>query len=139
MKKGAVLQARLSALIASLGHTDQLAVADAGLPVPASTERLDLALTRGIPSFMQVVETIASEMQIEGVIMAREIKEANPDVHEQIMKQITQWQQQQGNSIQITYVSHERFKTQTADCRAVVRSGECTPYANIILCSGVVF
>ena len=36
-------------------------------------------------------------------------------------------------------VSHEEFKRRTAKARAMVRTGECTPYANIILIAGVKF
>ncbi|MBF3339854.1 D-ribose pyranase, partial [Leptospira borgpetersenii serovar Hardjo-bovis] len=39
----------------------------------------------------------------------------------------------------VRYVSHEQFKLKTADSQAVIRSGECSPYANIILCAGVTF
>ena len=39
----------------------------------------------------------------------------------------------------VTFVSHEAFKEKTAQCKAVIRTGEVTPYANIILCSGVSF
>ena len=36
-------------------------------------------------------------------------------------------------------VSHEEFKRRSATARAVVRTGECTPYANIMLIAGVAF
>ncbi|MFR3357430.1 MAG: RbsD/FucU domain-containing protein, partial [Enterobacter hormaechei] len=52
---------------------------------------------------------------------------------------IEQLQQHQGNTIEIRYTTHEQFKQQTADSQAVIRSGECSPYANIILCAGVTF
>ncbi|MEF1307007.1 RbsD/FucU domain-containing protein, partial [Vibrio owensii] len=39
----------------------------------------------------------------------------------------------------INYVSHEDFKARTEQSRAVVRTGECTPYANVIFQAGVVF
>ncbi|MDW1631375.1 RbsD/FucU domain-containing protein, partial [Vibrio sp. Y176] len=42
-------------------------------------------------------------------------------------------------SIEIKYVSHEAFKARTEQSRAVVRTGECTPYANVIFQAGVVF
>ncbi|HCS2498763.1 TPA: D-ribose pyranase, partial [Shigella flexneri] len=45
----------------------------------------------------------------------------------------------QGNTIEIRYTTHEQFKQQTAESQAVIRSGECSPYANIILCAGVTF
>ncbi|MDH8101810.1 RbsD/FucU domain-containing protein, partial [Klebsiella pneumoniae] len=41
--------------------------------------------------------------------------------------------------IEIRYTTHEQFKQQTAESQAVIRSGERSPYANIILCAGVTF
>ncbi|SUB14264.1 D-ribose pyranase [Pantoea agglomerans] len=52
MKKGRLLNAELSHVIARLGHTDTLTIADAGLPIPAGPQRIDLALTPGTPDFM---------------------------------------------------------------------------------------
>ncbi len=49
MKKGAVINQLVSELLAGLGHMDEIVIADAGLPIPPGTRRIDLALTRGIP------------------------------------------------------------------------------------------
>ncbi|KFB99920.1 high-affinity permease component of an ABC superfamily ribose transporter [Trabulsiella guamensis ATCC 49490] len=139
MKKGTVLNAEISSVISRLGHTDSLVVCDAGLPVPHSTERIDMALTQGVPSFMQVLEVVTTEMQVEKAILAEEIKQHNPQLHEALLKHIERLQQHQGNTIEIRYTTHEQFKQQTALSQAVIRSGECSPYANIILCAGVTF
>ncbi|WP_058910741.1 D-ribose pyranase [Entomohabitans teleogrylli] len=139
MKKGTVLNAEISAVISRLGHTDTLVVCDAGLPIPSSTQRVDMALTQGVPSFMQVLEVVTVEMQVEAAILASEIKQKNPQLHEALLQHLEQLQQRQGNAIEIRYISHEQFKQKTADSQAVIRSGECSPYANIILCAGVTF
>ena len=52
MKKGQLLNQHISAIIAGMGHTDELVIADAGLPIPEGTNRVDLALTKGIPAFL---------------------------------------------------------------------------------------
>ncbi|RCW95385.1 MULTISPECIES: D-ribose pyranase [Kosakonia] len=139
MKKGRVLNADISLVISRLGHTDSLVVCDAGLPVPRNTQRIDMALTQGVPSFMQVLEVVTAEMQVESAIIASEIKQHNPQLHETLLKHIEQLQQHQGNNIEVRYVTHEQFKKHTADSHAVIRSGECSPFANIILCAGVTF
>ena len=138
MKKGTVLNADISSVISRLGHTDTLVVCDAGL-VPRSSARIDMALTQGVPSFMQVLEVVTAEMQVEAAVIAEEIKTHNPQLHATLLKHLEQLQQHQGNTIEIRYTSHEQFKKQTADSQAVIRSGECSPYANIILCAGVTF
>jgi len=139
MKKGTVLNSDISRIISRLGHTDTLVVCDAGLPVPKTTERVDLALTQGVPTFMQVLDVVTAEMQVEAAILALEIKQHNPQLHETLLSHIEQLQQHQGNTIEIRYITHEQFKINTASSQAVIRSGECSPYANIILCAGVTF
>ena len=76
MKKIGTLNSRLSKVIAEMGHTDTLAVADAGLPIPDETERIDLALTRGVPGFLQTLQTVLEELEVEEVVLAEEIRTA---------------------------------------------------------------
>lgn len=139
MKKGRLLNAELSHVIARLGHTDTLTIADAGLPIPAGPQRIDLALTPGTPDFMQVVNAVALEMQVESALIAEEIKQHNPQLHSALVAVLEALQQHQGNIITISYTSHEQFKLQTQRSQAVIRSGECSPFANVILRAGVTF
>jgi D-ribose pyranase len=138
MKKTALINAELSYLIASLGHFDEITICDAGLPIPDHTQRIDLALTHGVPKFIDTVSVILSEMQITGVILASEFQQISPDLHSALLKLIAQ-EQIQGREITVSYISHEDFKTRTGNSKAVVRTGECTPYANVIFQAGVVF
>ncbi|MCL2893860.1 MULTISPECIES: D-ribose pyranase [Brenneria] len=139
MKKAVLLHSEVSALISRLGHTDRLVIGDAGLPIPDTTTRIDLALTHNVPTFLQVVAAVTSEMQVEAAILAQEIIEKNPQLHKALLDQLKQLELHQGNSIEVHYVSHEDFKIQSGKSRAVIRSGECSPYANVILCAGVTF
>ena len=139
MKKGVLLNSPISSVISRLGHTDKITIADAGLPIPSSVERIDLALTQGIPDFMSVLQTVTHEMQIEAVMLAEEIKTINPSLFNEILSYLNLLEQEQKKPIQITYVLHEVFKKQRPENKAVIRTGECTPYANIVLFSGVTF
>jgi len=131
MKKIGILNQPISAMIAGLGHTDTLVVADAGLPIPAGPQRIDLALTQGIPTFLDTLRVILSEMQIEKVIIAEEMPQASPDVYKK-MESIV-------GDVPIETCPHTAFKAMTADAKAIIRTGDFIPYANIILVSGVVF
>ena len=95
MKKGTVLNSDISSVISRLGHTDTLVVCDAGLPIPKSTTRIDMALTQGVPSFMQVLGVVTNEMQVEAAIIAEEIKQ-NPQLHETLLTHLEQLQKHQG-------------------------------------------
>ena len=78
MKKTPLLNIALSQLIASLGHGDMVVIGDAGLPVPPGVPLIDLALTAGVPGFVQTVETVFSEMQVERHIVAQEMALRSP-------------------------------------------------------------
>jgi len=131
MKKSALLNSDLSATIARLGHQDMLAIGDAGLPIPAGPQRIDLALTRGIPGFIDTLRVVLTEMQVERVVIAQETEQISPEIYRQIRKLI--------GELPVEWVSHQDLKQRLTQSAAVVRTGEFTPYANIILISGVVF
>lgn len=131
MKKTKVINSEISYTISKMGHTDSLTIGDCGLPIPSEVNRIDLALKYGVPTFLETLDTVLEELCVEEIVIASEIIEKNEAMHNEILKRF--------ENIQITYVSHEEFKIQTKESKAVVRTGECSPYANIILKSGVVF
>lgn len=139
MKKTNLLHSDLSYLLATLGHTDQIVIADAGLPISDATNRIDLALTHGVPSFIQTVKVILSEAQIEEVVLAQELVDQNPAVHSQLMSLLQTERSQSGKNIPVSYVPHSEFKEKTHVSKGVVRTGECTPFANVIFKMGVTF
>ncbi|WP_350307165.1 D-ribose pyranase [Photorhabdus viridis] len=139
MKKGVLLNSEISAVISRLGHTDQITIGDIGLPIPSSAQRIDLALTQGIPSFISVLNVVTQEMQVEAAFLAEEIIIYNPLIYKLILTQIKELEEQQGNSIIMKYISHNILKEKMKYSRAMIRTGENSPYANIILCAGVTF
>ncbi|EKT61410.1 D-ribose pyranase [Providencia sneebia] len=139
MKKGVLLNSNISSVIAKLGHTDHITLADAGLPIPSQVERIDLAVTQGLPDFMSVLSVITQEMQVEKAILAEEINTINPEMKNRILAHLDLLAQMQGKPIDVEFCDHENLKKITHDSKAVIRTGECSPFANVILCSGVTF
>ena len=133
MKRAGILNSDISRVLSYLGHTDTICIGDCGLPIPDEVERIDLALCFGEPTFMRTLEIVAGDMKVEKIVLAEEIKERNPAVLEQVMKLFD------GQNIEVEFVPHVELKAQTAACKAVIRTGEVTPYANIILQSGCIF
>jgi D-ribose pyranase len=131
MKKGGVLNRELSTLIACMGHTDMITVCDSGLPIPTSVERIDLAVSPGIPSFLDVLQAIAVELKVEEIIFAEELQQHS----QSLMKSV----QDLFPNSSVKTIPHENFKKMSKESKAIVRSGETTPYANVILVSGVIF
>jgi D-ribose pyranase len=131
MKKKGVINALISAVIAELGHMDTLTIADAGLPIPKGVYRIDLALIKGIPGFIDTLRVVLTEMRVEKVIIADEMKQISPGILTEVQRLI--------GDIPVDFVPHQQFKDLTKSSRAIIRTGEFTPYANIILVSGVLF
>ena len=131
MKKTGILNREISDVVADLGHTDTIVVCDAGLPIPQDVRRIDISLVGGKPGLIETLETIALELEVEGCIMAAEVRDESPHILEAVKKVFPKatWQ----------FVPHTEFKMQTHDAKAVIRTGEFTHYSNVILIAGVVF
>ena len=132
MRKTVLLNSDISSVISCMGHTDTLTIGDCGLPIPEFVQRIDLALKKGVPDFLTVLDTVLEELCVEKIVLAEEIKAASPEMHAAILARF-------GEKVEVEYVSHAEFKQRTGDSRAIVRTGECTPYANVLLQSGVTF
>lgn len=132
-RNNGTLNAQLSRVISELGHTDQLVVTDAGLPIPAPVERVDLAVRPNLPRFLDLLDTVLSELSIEAALLSEEIREHSPDMLAEIEKRLAAF------GVVAQYIPHAEFKAATHGARAAVRSGEFTPYANVLLTAGVVY
>ncbi|SMD17000.1 D-ribose pyranase [Sporomusa malonica] len=131
MKKLGTLNQPISEVIAGMGHGDMLVIGDAGLPIPSGVRRIDLALTQGVPEFLRTLEVILSELQVESAVIASETAAVSPEIYDGIKALLS--------ATPTVLVSHEEFKQLNRQAVAIIRTGECTPYANIILKSGVTF
>lgn len=131
MKKNGILNSHISEVLSRLGHTDTIVISDCGLPIPDGVLRIDISLQRGQPSFQETLKVLLTDMIVEKVTLAEEIKGMNEKVNKMVLEHI------EGNTVE--YVSHETFKERTKHAKAIIRTGEITPYANIILHAGVIF
>ncbi|WP_305987721.1 D-ribose pyranase [Roseibium sp. MMSF_3544] len=136
MKRTPLLNRHLSKLVASLGHMDEIVIADAGLPVPSNVDVIDLAVSPGIPGFFDVVDAMSRELIVEQAVFA---EEASPELSTRIEVKLAHWEAETGKPIEQVRVPHSDFKIRCQRARAVIRTGEVTPYANVILVSSVPF
>ena len=114
-----------------MGPTDLLVIADAGLPVTPGVACIDLAVRCGLPPMLDVTRAVADELHVEEIIIADELQ-ARDDVLPVSLRELFP-------DARFRSVSHDELKRLSARARAVVRTGECTPYYNLILTSGVTF
>lgn len=131
LKKNKIMNSALISQIASIGHTQLFVIGDVGLPVPKGVKVIDLSLISGIPSFMDVLKAVDSELVYEKVILASEIKSKNRKLLDGIFDVVS--------TVDIDFISHDEFKTLTKEAEVIVRTGEMSPFANIILVAGVNF
>lgn len=131
MKKSGVINKDIGQLLYELGHTDEITLADIGLPIPPEVPRIDVSLSPGEPSFLKVLDVVLSDMHVQEVTLAKEIETENPDLLKSIQERLPE--------VAFHFISHEALKAQTMQSRGLIRTGEASPYANIILHAGNVF
>jgi D-ribose pyranase len=129
MKRNGIINAPISTVIAHLEHTDMLTVADAGLPTPATTQRIDLALKPGVPGFLETLEVVLTEMFVEKAYVSEDILEISPHIYAEIQKLL-------GEDVPIETLPHLEFKKLSGSTKAIIRTAEFTPFANVILVAG---
>ncbi len=117
-------------MVARAGHTDTLVLADVGLPIPPGVPCIDLAVTAGVPALESVLRAVLSELALERVTVASELKERSPLLHAQLLPLL---------GPVVTEVRHAQFKTLCSSALVIVRTGEATPYGNVMLHCGVNF
>ena len=128
MKRGGILNPALSHLLASTGHTDYFTICDRGFPVPDGPERIDLALTDGIPTVLDVLLAVHREWSIDRVLITHEMAEVSPERVAALRELL--------EGVPLEYVSHLELKRLAQGARATVRTGDTVPYANLIVVSG---
>jgi D-ribose pyranase len=132
MKKTGLLNAELSRVIASMGHGDILVIGDAGLPAPPGVQVIDLALREGIPGFLETLEIVLTELQVERAVIDEEMASVSPAMSAAFH---AAWP----TEIALHSVPHAELQATARQAKALVRTGECTPYSNVVLVAGVIF
>ncbi|ADY26613.1 D-ribose pyranase [Deinococcus proteolyticus MRP] len=131
MKKSGLLNPELSALVAQAGHTQRIVLADAGLPIPPQVRCIDVSVSAGLPQLLPVLQAILGELVVETVSLAQETRDHSPGWYSELRGVLP--------DVPVHEISHEALKEELPQALAVIRTGETTPYANIILHCGVNF
>ncbi len=131
MTRDGILNPELCQAIAECGHTDMFVIADCGLPVPEGVRKIDLSLVKGVPGFLQTLEAVEKELVVESYILADEMSSVSPALCSDTKRLL--------DGLPNRVVSHEEFKKLTSRAKVIIRTGEATPYANVILVCGTNF
>jgi D-ribose pyranase len=130
MFKSPILNQKLLEAIAGLGHTDKIAILDAGCPRPVNAICVDLANTRDVPTIETVLELITRAMIYEKAEVARGQADFNPELHKKIYSLIKRC------DVEIVDTDLMMEKIQK-ECKVAVRTGAYEPWGNIMLTCGV--
>lgn len=128
MKRGGILHPDINHLIASTGHTDSFTICDQGFPVDKDQHRIDLALTHDIPTVLDVLRLVDADFIIDRILIAEEAELVSPEYVARIRDL---WP-----DMLVETVSHLELKHLSTLGRATIRTGDTTPYANILIISG---
>ncbi|SDO19142.1 ribose transport protein RbsD [Paenibacillus sp. yr247] len=131
MKKMGIINSEIAKVIAAMGHTDTLVIVDSGYPIPPNVHRIDLSLRSGFPSILDVLQEVEKELAVEKLTCAAESAHYCSSLIEEAVAMFP------GASSES--VPHAEFKDRARFAAAIIRTGECTAYSNIILQAGVTF
>ena len=132
MIKSGIFHPQLLRVLGEIRHKDLLVIGDAGLPIPKGVERIDLGWKQGSPGYLEVLEEIAKVMVIESATFAEECHEYSPDFHKKALALLPE-------SAPVSYVPHTELKAISADAKAIILTGEFTPYTNIVITAGCAY
>ncbi len=129
MKRAGILHPQLLDIVAMAGHGDVIVLADAGLRIPSSVRRLDLAVTCGVPSMAQVVDSVRQELVIEAAMVATEFADWNPEVYREVVSRLPVEPSARPHADLMADMAERAF--------AYVKTGECSAYSSVALVCGV--
>jgi D-ribose pyranase len=124
----ALLHPELARLLAAVGHTDVIALADRGFPVPAGVWRIDLALSDDLPTVLDVVRCLRPRLRIDRIVLAEEMAAVSPARLRALEGLLPRTPRE--------VVPHQELKALARTAAAVVRTGDTVPYANTLLVVG---
>lgn len=132
MIKEGIFHPQLLKVLGEIRHMDTLVIGDAGLPVPKGVERIDLGWIEGEPGYHKVLEEILKYLVVEKAIFAHEAQEVSPEFLKKSISILPK-------GIELEYVPHIEFKNQSKQAKAIILTGEFTPYTNVILVGGCAY
>jgi D-ribose pyranase len=131
VKKIGIMNKDISEVVAGMGHNDKIMICGSAFPIPSGTRRIDLALEQGLPAFLDVLRVVLKELKVEQIMIARETLENSPKRFQEIVEVFP--------DIEPKVIPQLELKELSKEVKACIRTGECTPFSNIILVSGVIF
>src|SRR5580658_4222254 len=129
MLKTGILNPHVNSLLSRVRHTNTLVIADRGFPFWPMIETVDISLVDDIPTVLAVLRALRPNFQIGQAWMAREFLKQNTAKTRAAFVEVLR-------GIEVTHVPHAEFKKRVPRAIGLIRTGDTTQYANVILESG---
>jgi D-ribose pyranase len=126
MLRTGILNPAVLSLLARVRHTNTLVIADRGFPFWPQIETIDLSLVDDVPTVAQVLNAILPAISIGRVFAAEEFRTHNRPARIETL-------QTQLGTIPLQFEPHLEFKRRVPTAIGLIRTGDTTPYANLIL------
>ncbi len=126
MLKSGILNPQINSLLSRVRHTNRLVIADRGFPFWPMIETVDISLVDDVPTVLQALGAIRPNFQIGRAWMAREFLKHNPP---KVQAAFT-------DALRGTILRHEphlEFKKRVPHALGLIRTGDTTQYANVVL------
>jgi len=126
MIRSGILNPQLASLLRRVRHTNTLVIADRGFPSWPGLETIDLSLVDDVPTVLQVLGAIKAECVFGAAWMAQEFVAANSaETQARFAAALAE--------VPPTHLPHIDFKKRVPGAIGLIRTGDTTPYANLIL------
>ena len=124
-----ILNPRLLALLARIRHTNALVISDRGFPFWPGIETVDISVVDDLPTVLQLIAAVRANHNFTQAYMAREFLKTNPAAtRARFVKSLA--------GVSVKFEPHVAFKKRVPDAIGLIRTGDTTQYANVILISG---
>jgi D-ribose pyranase len=126
MLKSGILNPQINSLISRVRHTNTLVIADRGFPFWPMIETVDTSLVDDVPTVLQAFAALRGNFVIGKAWMAQEFLRNNlPMIRAAFAKAL--------DGIDLKHERHVDFKKRVPHAIGLIRTGDTTPYANLIL------
>lgn len=126
MLRTGILNPQLNSLLSRVRHTNTLVIADRGFPFWPQIETVDISLVDDIPTVLEVLRAVRANFTAGRVFMAEEFERSNtPATCSQFVQAL--------DGIALSKEPHVEFKKRVPYAIGLIRTGDTTQYANLIL------
>jgi len=129
MKEVGMLNGAIDSALTRQGHMDRMMVVDAGFPCPDHVELIDIALSEGVPTVLDVLAELKKVHSVEKIVMAEDTRAHNPTHFDHVAKAF-------GDGVEVEVIPHTELKERSHDVKTIIRTGDFTAWGNVLLVSG---